>query len=741
MSVLAAKYFDGKTSAGHAVTILVARGRMKVVGRDVDLELDARRVRRSLRVADTPRWFYLPGGGACVTTDNDAVDRITRTRRYETLLHRWESRPSYAAVAALLLVAVAWLLFDRGLPAAAEFVAEQIPVEAEAELGTQTLRGLDEHLMKESRLPEQRQRALRARFAAMAEAAGEETAYRIEFRSTAALGANAFALPAGIIVVTDPLVKFAKRDEEVLGVLAHELGHVKYRHSMRRMIESSVTALVVAGITGDVSSAASLAAAAPTLLLQAKYSRGNEREADAFAIEMMRRNKLNPGHLGAILTRMEDNAERRFGMPDFLSSHPATEERKAAVLAGGPIKDEPAQAAEAEKPKRVTLDPEHREIAALVERRDFEGLERIFAARQAKFEQDDSTGQALEYAFYAFADLPPAADAALGEWIAKMPASYAARTARGRFYFSKGLDARGTDVIGDTPKENIQAMRAYLAKAKADLDASLPLTAKPYVSQLFLLELYKTGGTREQARLVYDAAVKAYPQSVRLRDSWMSVLEPRWGGSLADMEAFAAASARELKNPSDVAQIAARVPAYLGGELNRAKEWEKAVAAYDQAINLHPTANILCERSFVLGHLKRNADAFADAKRGHMLQRDHEYCHERAWRTASGIRDWKEIIALMTSVIEAAPGLAEPYRERGWAYVELRQNEAAFQDYVVAAKLGDPASQLQLGRLYLHGVGVAKDKDQAAAWVRRAAAQGEPQASKVLAEMGLGKKK
>ena len=55
MSVLQADYFDGKNSLKHAVSVMIAGGKLKVVGRDVNEEFDARGVRRSLRIAHTPR--------------------------------------------------------------------------------------------------------------------------------------------------------------------------------------------------------------------------------------------------------------------------------------------------------------------------------------------------------------------------------------------------------------------------------------------------------------------------------------------------------------------------------------------------------------------------------------------------------------------------------------------------------------------------------------------------------------
>ena len=85
----------------------------------------------------------------------------------------------------------------------------------------------------------------------------------------------------------------------------------------------------VDGVTGDVSAATSLAAAAPTLVLQSKFSRDNEREADAYAFDLMRRAGIGAQHFGAILQRMEAQVPRGPMLPSFLSSHPDTAERKA----------------------------------------------------------------------------------------------------------------------------------------------------------------------------------------------------------------------------------------------------------------------------------------------------------------------------------------------------------------------------------------------------------------------------
>jgi Zn-dependent protease with chaperone function len=347
MKPLAAGYFDGKVSVRHEVSVLIGGGRVKLVGRDVNLEFDARKVRIAPRLANTPRWLYLPGGGACVLLDNDAVDHFARERRSTRLLNQLEARPAVAVLALALVVALLWLLIDRGLPPAVEYVAEKIPREAEAALGENTLDALEHNWLKPSGLPRAREQALREGFKRLTQAAGDTGPLRLEFRSSPAIGPNAFALPSGIIVATDELVQLAENDEQVLAVLAHEIGHVRYRHTMRQLLQGSATALIVAGVTGDIASTTSLAASAPALLLQTKYSRNYEREADRFAIDLLRKTGTGAEHFAAILGRLEAKTaeKRRFGVPTFLSTHPPSEEREALARTGAPARKADGSAA------------------------------------------------------------------------------------------------------------------------------------------------------------------------------------------------------------------------------------------------------------------------------------------------------------------------------------------------------------------------------------------------------------
>jgi Zn-dependent protease with chaperone function len=227
----------------------------------------------------------------------------------------------------LLILVVMVGGYRYGLPVMATFAANRLPPRVEQVLGRQVLDTLDGPILQPTRLPMAAQARLTAGFDHLRRPAGSRQPDRIVFRSSAALGANAVALPSGDIILTDALVTLARDDEEILGVLAHEAGHVAARHGIRQLLQSSMVALFVTWFLGDIST---LAATAPTALLQAKYSRDFEREADDYAADALRRNGIAPGRLADLLERLEVSRPGGGAAPSpigYLSTHPATADR------------------------------------------------------------------------------------------------------------------------------------------------------------------------------------------------------------------------------------------------------------------------------------------------------------------------------------------------------------------------------------------------------------------------------
>jgi Zn-dependent protease with chaperone function len=124
---------------------------------------------------------------------------------------------------------------------------------------------------------------------------------------------------------------------------------VKHRHVLRSVLQNAAVALVVTLVTGDVSSTAAAAGAAPAYLLQGKFSRAFEREADAEGVRLMLAGGLDPEHLAVMLERLEkahrpsaeagegeEGAER---VMDYIGTHPPTHERLRAIREADAGKD------------------------------------------------------------------------------------------------------------------------------------------------------------------------------------------------------------------------------------------------------------------------------------------------------------------------------------------------------------------------------------------------------------------
>lgn len=333
MSVLQAIYFDGKSTDGRPVVLeLDAQQVLHVRSGGIDLAWPLTEVRASERIGASRRRLYFPGGAQCETGDNDAVDRMFAAQDSPAarLVHRWESKLGNALAALAITIFAAWAAIVWGIPALAKQVAFALPAATEKLIGSDALAALDRFIFKPSQLPEARQNALLGLYAGMTRHIEGADGYRLEFRKGGRAGANALALPAGIIVVTDELVELSKDDREIEGVLAHEIGHLRQRHILRHVLQNSAAALLIAVSVGDLTSLTSLAAAAPTLLLQAKFSRDFEREADDFSIDYLAKHGIPPEMYGAILQRLEE--KKRSGGKDgdgadYLSTHPATRER------------------------------------------------------------------------------------------------------------------------------------------------------------------------------------------------------------------------------------------------------------------------------------------------------------------------------------------------------------------------------------------------------------------------------
>lgn len=334
-----ADYYDGRTSTRTAVRVRASIYGLHLTGKELDVEIPLRDASVDPPVGGTRRIIHLPGGAQLQTSDDAAVAALfPHANPVEGWVHRLERKWAYALAALIIAAGVAWWGVEYGLPAAAQLVAATIPRDVEIALGDQTLAALDRGFCGPSALDAATQARLRKNLDALAAGVADGYHYRLEPRACGPVGANAFAMPGGAIVITDELAKLAQNDQQVSAVLAHEMGHVHHRHGLRLALQAAGLAALIAAIAGDAVSITSLAVALPTALLQSGYSREFEYEADTYAFARLKQRGISTRHFADIMARMEaahsraGNAAGSKGkaadkVQDYLSTHPATAER------------------------------------------------------------------------------------------------------------------------------------------------------------------------------------------------------------------------------------------------------------------------------------------------------------------------------------------------------------------------------------------------------------------------------
>ena len=149
-------------------------------------------------------------------------------------------------------------------------------------------------------------------------------------------GMNAFAMPGGLVFVHTGLLENIDSENELVCVLAHEIGHVQGRHIARRIermqrVNIASLAVAVAGLfLGDsqASSAILATSSAFSASMALKYSREDEEEADRRAYQWICRAGYDPRGLASVLKKMQKY--RWLGtdaIPSYLSTHPGAAQR------------------------------------------------------------------------------------------------------------------------------------------------------------------------------------------------------------------------------------------------------------------------------------------------------------------------------------------------------------------------------------------------------------------------------
>jgi len=158
---------------------------------------------------------------------------------------------------------------------------------------------------------------------------------------------NAFSLPGGPVWVHRGAIQAAQNESQLAGIVAHEIAHIARRHAAQQ-ISKGIVANGLLNLLGAVlgsghgARAAEVGASVLANGYLLKFSRDDEREADAVGVQIMRRAGWDARGMLEFMEILRAKEGRDPGVAIFLSTHPAPADRVArlrSIVGGGGRRD------------------------------------------------------------------------------------------------------------------------------------------------------------------------------------------------------------------------------------------------------------------------------------------------------------------------------------------------------------------------------------------------------------------
>lgn len=296
---ISAYYFAQGTSKKTPATLCVEGDFLHIQTDEIHQRIALADLAYTSRLANVPQQIILPDGSMLsVTGNNEWLDRYLMPKR-QSWLHFLEMRWRWIALLLTMSIFISYGLFTKGIPTLAEKIAVYVPLEWMHEISQVAYKEMAAaELLNESGLSEEEREHTQSIFSEILHSYPEHE-YYFQLKIHSSKLDNAFALPNGLIVVTDGLIS-KLTDDELTAVLAHEIGHVYHRHAMQAIMQTASSSAVALFLFGDV-----LGLSIPILLLNLKYSRDAEIEADCFAADYLKQQGKSPELLGMALKKIK----------------------------------------------------------------------------------------------------------------------------------------------------------------------------------------------------------------------------------------------------------------------------------------------------------------------------------------------------------------------------------------------------------------------------------------------------
>ncbi|KXI27600.1 M48 family metallopeptidase [Paraglaciecola hydrolytica] len=281
------------------------------------------------KLGSIPREIVLPDIGLLMIDANPAVNTWLTQSATQSKIAKLESNTTLILASSILVPAVLYLFFKFGIPSAAITFAEYVPQNMVEIASRHTLVALDKSVLDASELPVETQDKYQDHWAHISQQLNLESSdFNIQFRQSKTMGANAFALPNGTIVITDELVELLEHNTDLLtAILLHEIGHVTHKHSMRLIAETMATSLAIDYFFGDLGALIEAFAGLSNTIVQNQFSQKLEWEADNFALSKIPALGLEPDSFALAMEKLAATMPEESKLQHLIQSHPLMRER------------------------------------------------------------------------------------------------------------------------------------------------------------------------------------------------------------------------------------------------------------------------------------------------------------------------------------------------------------------------------------------------------------------------------
>ncbi|MCK0130517.1 M48 family metalloprotease [Flavobacteriaceae bacterium F08102] len=142
---------------------------------------------------------------------------------------------------------------------------------------------------------------------------------------------NAFALPGGQIFITYGLYSRLQNEDQLAGVLGHEIGHVVARHSAERIAKQDLTQGLISGVVMGGGEGTGQMAEMIGNVINMKYERGDELESDELGVKFMLDAGFQPEEMIGVMEILKEAAGPN-RIPEMQSTHPDPENRVEKII-------------------------------------------------------------------------------------------------------------------------------------------------------------------------------------------------------------------------------------------------------------------------------------------------------------------------------------------------------------------------------------------------------------------------